>query len=157
MFALLGPVGKVIPVDRPVFNWQPMDGAEGYRVSVYDTKFNRVAESEPLHKTAWSTKLPRGEILIWQVAAVKDGQEFKSPSRPAPDARFKIVGGQEFADIQLAKRQFPKARLLLGVLYAEAGLLDDAAREFEALRKQNPNSGEARLLLQRINSARSGK
>jgi anti-sigma factor RsiW len=157
VFALRGPSGKVISEDRPVFNWQPLDGAEGYRVSVYDTKFNRVAESETLHKTSWSTKLPRGKILIWQVTAVKDGQEFKSPSRPAPDARFKIVGGRELAEIQLAKRQFPNARLLLGILYAEAGLLDEAAKEFEALRKQNPNSEQARLLLQRINAARSGK
>ena len=97
------------------------------------------------------------KIYTWQVTAVKDGKEFKSPERPAPDARFKIAGVQELAEIESIKRQFPKARLLLGIIYAEVGLLDEAAAQFEALRRQNPNSVQVRQLLQRIETARSTK
>jgi predicted Zn-dependent protease len=42
----------------------------------------------------------------------------------------------------------------MGVLYARAGLLDDARRELEALRNANPDSSIAAELLRQIKAAR---
>jgi hypothetical protein len=42
----------------------------------------------------------------------------------------------------------------MGVIYAEAGLLGEAEREFTALLKANPQSSNARKLLQGVRSAR---
>ena len=64
LFALRGPVGKVIAEDGPVFNWQPVPGAESYQLSVYDANFGKVADSGPLRKTTWATKLPRGRSTL---------------------------------------------------------------------------------------------
>ena len=48
----------------------------------------------------------------------------------------------------------PSSHLLRGILYAGAGVLDDAAREFAALRAQNPTSPFAQQLIDQLASAR---
>ena len=74
--------------------------------------------------------------------------------RPAPDAKFKILDASSANEIAAAKRQAGNSHLLLGVVYANAGLLDDAEREFQALLKQNPRSDLARKLLNKVKAAR---
>jgi hypothetical protein len=46
---------------------------------------------------------------------------------------------------------------VLGVLYAQAGLLDDAEREFSALLRANPKSEVARKLLSNVRATKSAK
>jgi len=155
-FKLTGPFGKIVITDRPQFTWRPVEGAEGYTVSIYDDNYSKVATSPLLKQPTWTpgTALKRGTFYKWQVTATKDGQEIKSPVRPAPDARFKVLSSADAADIETVKRQAGGSHLLLGLMYAKAGLVSDAEREFQALAKQNPNSTIAKRLLQRIRSAR---
>lgn len=155
-FKLTTPVGKVVETDRPQFKWDSVAGAESYVVNVYDDNFNKIASSPPLKVTAWTSSkaLKRGGIYNWQVTAVKDGQEIRSPVRPAPDAKFKILDASSANEIAAAKRQSGNSHLLLGIVYAKAGLLDDAEREFQALLKQNPRSEVARRLLNKVKAAR---
>ncbi|MBK7934264.1 MAG: tetratricopeptide repeat protein [Acidobacteria bacterium] len=154
-FALTSPVGKVIESARPQFRWRALDQAESYVVSVYDANFNKVAESPPLKQNSWtSITLKRGNVYQWQVTAQRDGEEIRSPSRPAPDARFRVIDSVAANEIDAAKRNFGSSRLLLGILYANAGLLDDAEREFQALLRRNPNSEAARRLLNKVRSAK---
>jgi hypothetical protein len=155
-FKLTTPVGKVVIADRPQFKWGPVAGAESYVVNVYDDNFNKIASSPPLKVTAWTSNrsLRRGGVYNWQVTALKDGQEIRSPVRPAPDAKFKVLDGSSANEIAAAKRQAGNSHLLLGVVYAKAGLLDDAEREFQALLKQNPRSEIARRLLNKVKVAR---
>ena len=155
-FKLTGPVGKIVASDRPKFTWRPVEGADGYTVSVYDDNYSRVATSPLLKQTTWtpSIALKRGAFYKWQVTATKDGEEIKSPVRPAPDARFKVLEAAAASDIDAAKREAGGSHLLLGILYARAGLVSDAEREFQALLRQNPNSPIAKRLLQRLKSAR---
>ncbi len=154
-FALTTPVGKVIESDRPQFRWRQLAGAETYVVTVFDANFNKVAESPPLKQAAWNgARLKRGGIYQWQVVAAKDSLEIKSPVRPAPDAKFKIVDSQHASDIDAAKRSHRNSHLLLGILYANAGLLDEAELEFRALLRQNPKSDVARRLLNKVKAAR---
>jgi lipopolysaccharide biosynthesis regulator YciM len=49
-----------------------------------------------------------------------------------------------------ARRGYASWRLVLGLLYARAGLLDEAEREFRALREANPNSELAHRLLKQV-------
>lgn len=155
-FALTTPVGKIIQSDRPQFRWRPLKDAESYVVTIFDANFNKVTASLALRQPVWTvgTRLKRGVVYGWQVTAVKDGQEIRSPVRPAPDARFKIVDAQAANDIDAAKRNHGSSHLLLGILYANAGMIDEAEREFRALVRQNPKSDVARRLLQKVRAAR---
>ena len=154
-FALTSPVGKVIESARPQFRWKTLDHAESYVVSVYDANFNKVAESPPLKQNSWtSITLKRGNVYHWQVTAQRGGEEIRSPARPAPDARFKVIDSIAAGEIDTAKRNFGNSRLVLGIAYANAGLLDEAEREFQALLKKNPNSEAVRRLLNKIRSAK---
>jgi len=44
--------------------------------------------------------------------------------------------------------------LILGIVYANAGLLDEAQRELQTLLNSNPNSEIARKLLAKVKAAR---
>lgn len=156
-FALTTPVGKIVRSERPQFRWRPLAGAETYVVTVFDAKFSKVAESPPLQQPVWTpaANLKRGSIYQWQVTAIKDGQEIKSPVRPAPDAKFQILSAAAANEIEAAKHRSGNSHLLLGIVYANAGLLDDAEREFQALLNKNPKSDIARKLLNRVRVARS--
>ena len=153
-FGLTSPVGKVIAIDRPQFNWRPLADAETYVVTVFDENFTKVAESPALKTTSWTSdaRLKRGSIYNWQVTANKAGQEIKSPIRPAPDAKFKIVDAAAANDIEAARRT--GSHLLLGTAYANAGLTAEAEREFQALVKQNPRSELAKRLLRKVQASK---
>ncbi len=151
-FALLSPVGTFVRTTRPTFHWQSLDGANGYVVNIYDTRFSKVASSPKLSATQWTitSSLEHGALYMWQVTAIKDDVEIKSPVQPAPEARFKILEQTKADELERVKRLHPSSHLVLGTLYAQAGLLDDAEREFRALLAANPKSPIARQLLRRV-------
>ncbi len=154
-FALSSPVGKTLETAAPRLVWKPLARADSYRVEVFDENFNRVASSPTQKATSWQIDRPlqRGRTYVWQVTATNDGIEAKSPVRPAPDAKFKIIG-QAAADSITAAKRSGNSRLVLGLLYAEAGMLAEAEREFAALLRANPDSSVVRSLLQKVRSAR---
>ncbi len=159
VFDLKSPVGRVVRTDAPTFRWQPLEGASGYTVNVYDTDFNKVATAEALTGTEWTPgrALARGRLYTWQVTALKDGQEITSPAPPAPQARFRILGQAESSRLERAERLHPDSHLTLGVLYAQSGLLDEAEKEFQALVEANPDSARARALLKNLRALRQAK
>ena len=155
-FLLFSPVGKVVETTNPTFRWSPLAGASSYVVTVVDDQLNEVAKSGPLTKTEWSPRTPltRGSTYSWQVTALKDGQTITSPVMPAPQAKFMILDRARSEELKRVREAAPRYHLGLGVLYARAGLLDEAEREFRALVKANPSSGAARKLLQSVRSMR---
>jgi hypothetical protein len=155
-FALLGPVGTVVMSDRPTFRWRALDGAVSYLVRVYDADFNEVAASPPLSETAWTVtrSLERGRTYSWQVTARIGDREIISPVKPAPDARFMILDQAKANELAEAKNAGAGSRLTMGVLYAQAGLLDDAERELQALLRANPQSTLAKKLLRSVSAKR---
>jgi hypothetical protein len=158
-FQLTSPLGEIIRQDRPTFRWRPLSGAGTYTVSVLDSNYNIVATSPSLTVTEWrpSRALPRGVVYSWQVTAHKDGQEIIAPAPPAPEAKFKVLDGAQFSEIRRAEAAYPDSHLTRGVLYAEAGLLEEAEREFRLLVKSNPNSETARKLLQQVRTLRRSR
>jgi hypothetical protein len=155
-FALLGPVGTVVMSDRPAFRWRALTGADSYVVRIYDADFNEVAVSQRLSETAWSVtrSLERGRTYSWQVTARVGGKEVSSPVRPAPEARFMTLDQAKANELANAKSAAAGSRLTLGVLYAQAGLLDDAEREFRLLLRANPQSTLAENLLRSVRAKR---
>jgi anti-sigma factor RsiW len=151
-FSVLEPVGRVLLSDRPMFRWSRLDGATGYVIEVYDGTFNLVATSPRLTRQSWRAPqaLKRGRIYSWQVNAVKDGQEIKSPRPPAPEAKFRILDQAKANELAQARRAYASSHLALGLLYAEAGLEEEAEQEFRALQIANPNSEIARTLLANV-------
>lgn len=150
---------SVILNARPVFRWQPLAGATSYTVAVFDSNLKRVAKSEALAVNQWTppANLKPGEVYQWQVTALKDGKQIIAPASPAPEAKFKILGSKESGRLQAALAQAGKANLARGILYARAGLLDDAEREFQAEISKNPKSQTARRFLEQIRSWRKNK
>ena len=133
-----------------------VDGGASYTVAVYDSNVTKVAESELLTSMEWAlpSTLARGRIYIWQVRATRDGRQMIAPSPAAGRAKFKVLEQSRVEQIAIAKRPGFGSHLVMGLLYAEAGLLNEAARELEALQKANPNSAIARKLLRDMTQAK---
>ena len=148
-FAVRSPIATGVFDQRPTFRWMGLRGAVSYTVSVFDPDFRRVARSEPLTKTEWMIPqaLDRGAVFSWQVTALKDGKEVVSPVRPAPEARFRVLDQAAAEEVERYRRSWAKSHLAAGVVYARAGLREDAEREFRTLVKENPRSTVARRLL----------
>jgi len=155
-FAVIEPLGKVIVTDRPVFRWSPLNGAQSYVVEVYNEKFQMAAASTRLSANSWTAPEPlqRGTIYFWQVKATKDGQEFIEPRPPAPQARFRILDRTKSDELVRIGRDYGSSHLAMALLYAQAGLLDEAEREFRTLQSENPNSTVVQRLLAEVQAMR---
>src|SRR5262245_15416225 len=157
-FEIIEPAGKVLLADRPTFNWTWLDGAEGYVVEVYDAQFNLVSSSPLLKGLSWTApQLARGKVYSWQVKAIRGEQKFIAPRRQAPQAKFRILDKAAAAEIARARRDYATSHLLLGLLYARAGLLTEAKLEFRALEKANPDSDAPRKLMASVSRPRRSK
>jgi hypothetical protein len=155
-FALQSPVGTFVQSSRPVFRWRSLKGTSSYVVTVYDAAFQVIAKSGELSRTEWMPpdELERGITFRWQVTANVGGRQVKSPVPPAPEARFKVLESSKAEELQHIRQTFTDSHLALGVLYAQAGLLDDAERELQMLIRANPQANIAKRLLQSVKARR---
>lgn len=155
-FLVLAPIGAVLQTDRPVFRWQAVAGASGYVVAIFDEDFKLIQNSGSVAQTQWraTQPLPRGRVLLWQVTAHVGDKQITAPAAPAPEARFQILAAKPAAELLRAQREFPQAHLLLGTLAAQAGLIEEATREFQALQAENPQSPIIKKLLQQLRHSR---
>lgn len=155
-FSLTEPVGVIVLTDRPRVHWSGLQGATEYIVQIYDAKFNPVATSPALRQTNWTAPpLARGNVYQWQVKAFKNGETFTAPSLSASPAKFRVIDRAAAEQLDEARRAYPSSHLLLGLLYAQAGLLKEADAEFRALQQSNPDSEAARKLSTSLSSLRN--
>jgi hypothetical protein len=156
VFSLSSPLGTLVEDDRPTLRWQALPGADGYSVAVFDSDFRAVDRSPRLRGTEWRVPQPlaRGATYSWQVTATKDGKEVLAPDAASAEARFRVLSVAEAEGLAQARREYAGSHLVLGILYARAGLLDDAERELRALVRANPDSPAARDGLRRVESVR---
>jgi anti-sigma factor RsiW len=150
-FHLIGPVGTRVLSDRPTLGWTPLAASATYIVTLQDHVTGETTSSRS-EQLEWAPEHPltRGRIYSWQVAASLGGREIVAPAPPEPPARFMIVEPAEAVRLE----HLPASHLVRGVLYANAGLFDDAARELTALSMQNPDSDIANSLLTQIQELR---
>jgi hypothetical protein len=140
---------------RPLFHWKPLGHAE-FQVSVYDTSYNVSAVSGWISATnQWQPPddLRRGERYSWQVKVRYNGKEFTVPAPPQPEARFQVLGAAEEEDIARLRSQLPDSYLVLGIRYAQVGLLDDGARELQ-LAPESPTTAALLKSLQQMRQSR---
>jgi hypothetical protein len=148
---LIAPTATFVNTEKPTLRWQALAGATRYRVQVTDRDFDEVARIDDLTATQWTLPkaLARGQKYSWQVTAYRDGKEALSPS-----ANFQVLDKTQAAALAAVQKNLGANHVALGVLYAEAGLLDDAAREFQAEPKTGPQAAPARKLLQNLRAQR---
>jgi len=154
---LIEPLATVVESQTPVFRWEPAAGAE-YQVSIYDGSYNLVASSNWLQAAEWraSSALRRGALYSWQLRMRRNGNEVLVPTPPAPQARFQVLGAPEESEIARLKQSWGDSHLVMGVLLARAGMLDEAEQELAKLQQQNPGSPEIAKLLAGVEALRSG-
>jgi hypothetical protein len=144
-FAVQAPVGAAVLNDRPVFRWEPVSGASKYVVAVFDERFQKVVESPAVTTVEWTPEQPlaRGRVYNWQVTAHIGARTLRSPVPPAPEARFQVAAAETAAQIENARRDHPANHLLLAVLLANAGALDESAHELDALAASDPATAQS--------------
>jgi hypothetical protein len=129
----LRPAGSVVEDDRPTFRWNRIERAVCYRVLLFEGT-RQVMTSEKIATTSWQPPQPlkRDATYEWQLIATLPRSELAVPAPPAPPALFRVLSHSTREDIEAARRAHPGDRLLLGILYAEAGVLDRAEEELRA-------------------------
>ena len=156
-FTIVRPFATVVGNDRPTFSWNALDGATIYTVSVFDADLHLIKTSEPLNETHWlmPDHLERGIVYTWTVTALKDGQEIIAPAPPAR-AEFKIL---EMAELIKLNRRLSRtaSHPTRGILYAEAGLLDEAEKEFKSHFELRPADERMKQLLETVRSWRHAR
>jgi len=144
------PVGEIVASERPTFRWRPLAGAISYQIIISDpaASYQEVASSPQLKGIHWTVDRPlkRGHVYTWQIIVRTADEELKAPGPEAPAAKFKVLDHATASKLVRAKKSYAGRRLALGLLYAEAGLLDEAERELEALVAANPRSQIAKSL-----------
>jgi len=151
-FSLIEPVRTVTLSEHPTFRWARLKGATGYVVEIYNEDFDPVSSSPRLSERRWKVPqaLKRGAIYYWQVKAIKDGKELISPYPSTQQVKFRILDEAKANELLRVRQSYGSSHLVLGLLYADAGLLDEAEGEFLALQKANPGSAIADRLLRQV-------
>jgi hypothetical protein len=151
---LLSPAGVVIAEDRPLFNWEPIEGATVYRVEISDSPSRAPISSEQLSPqvTQWepAEALRRGNIYSWVVIATVNGGEVVSPPASMAEAKFKVLEEAKARELSRLKRV--NSHFVLGIFYAREGMAAEAEKEFQTLVDSNPQSSIAQRLLHIIES-----
>lgn len=145
----VSPAGVVTATDRPTFSWPAREGAES-EVIVYNED-DELAASGPLRTNHWmpTKSLPRGVALVWQVEVRRGGASTIIPAPPDPPAIFRIIDDASLQEIEAARRTQPANELLIGLLYARAGVKD---RAVEALRRHAAKHPETEAVLRSVES-----
>ena len=126
---------------------------------MFDADLQRQLASGPLTSTEWTPAkaLPRGRTYLWQVTARAGGQRVTAPAPPAPEARFEIAGPDVMAEVEKRRAQAPGSHVVAALALVEAGLLDDAESELDALATDNPGSPEVARLRESLAALRRPK
>lgn len=153
-FKLIGPVSSVVLSNTPPFKWEALPGATRYTVLVRDINTGREIESDPLSDTQWTPKEPlaRGHTYAWMVEALKDGRRLRAPALNQPYAGFKVLEKQAFDNIQRAQVTWGNSHLVMGIVYAKAGLKDAARKELRELQTANPGNPVINKLIKSLDS-----
>jgi hypothetical protein len=153
-FAIVRPFATATSNEPPTFSWTALNGATSYRVSVFDANLHLIETSKPLNETQWMMPdhLQPGIVYTWTVIALKDGQEIVAPAPPAR-AEFKILGKSEMSKLNRRVNR-TASHAARGVLYAKAGLLDEAEKEFRTHLSRQPSDERVKRLLRIVKSWR---
>ncbi len=151
--ALLGPFGEAIADTRPEFRWQPLAGATRYSVAIVDARLHPVQHSPALHTTAWRPRRPlrRGQTYLWQVTAkLRGGSTVVATTPASPGALVRIIPQKLADELARFRKGHEEAHLVLGTLYAQAGMLTESADELRKVPSGDSSYNAAQKLLESL-------
>ena len=139
-FVPVGPRATAVSSATPAFRWTALAGATTYRVRIVDERLTTVAISEPITALTWRPEapLPSRRVLSWQVEATTPDGARTTPEPPLAEARFTALTPSERARVSEALATAGGSDLASAVVYAEAGLYDDAGRGADARAARQP-------------------
>jgi hypothetical protein len=148
-FQVLYPVNQVVESTRPKFRWRPVPGASRYTVFIKDIGTGEETDGEPITETTWTTNKPlsRGHTYAWMVSALVDGRRLRAPAPSEPFAAVRVLDEASVREIDRARGSYSESHLIMGLLYAKAGLRIQAQRRLKELVAQNAGSELAKKLL----------
>ncbi len=148
-FSILAPSGTAVEDVRPVFEWQQLTGADTYTLMLKDLTTGKEFESGPLNQPKWKTEKPlsRGHQYAWMVEANVGGQLVRAPALDKPYATFKVIDQMQADEIARTRESWGSSHLVMGLVYARAGMVNAAQIEFKQLTIDNPESDAAKSLL----------
>lgn len=159
VFAVVAPVGTLVDTPRPTLRWQGLAEATGYRVNLAPRGGSEVVSSPLLdaRATEWTpdrTLVPN-ETYDWEVEVLRDGEMIaKAPAPPEPEARFTVLPNDKREELEKLRQEYGRSHLVLGLVYAKAGLLPQARAEFEKLAQENPGNDLPKRLLEGLTHSR---
>jgi hypothetical protein len=139
-FSPLAPLSLTVYSDRPQFRWQALTGALTYELQIFDAEFREVDSSGRIQATEWIPVRPlaRGALYQWQIIAYRANDSVRTPTPPAPDARFRVLNSESFQKIEAARAM--QEHFLAAVLLAKAGMKEEVRKEMDAVAALNPGS-----------------
>lgn len=148
---LISPVVTFVESDRPTFRWKETAGATTYKLLVRDAGAERVIRTEVTASDGNpSFTLPpsdppliRGGVYWWNVSVAGSDDQ-------SGDAVFEVLDQQRADEIRKKAAEYTGNHLALGVLYTDAGLLDDADEEFRELVAANQQSPGAKIIAKKL-------
>jgi hypothetical protein len=148
----IGPAGTAALSTRPRFSWRPVTGATSYVITVYDEGFSEIARSPRLNTTAWTpaNDLPSGRTLAWQITAELNTGTVTGPAPPQPEARFRVIDAKAREVIAAQMTRLANEPLALGILLANAGLIDEALPVLERAAADDATRQQAQALLKQL-------
>ena len=158
-FVPVGPRATAVSSATPAFRWTALAGATTYRVRVVDDRLSTVAVSDPITTLTWRPEapLPSRRVLTWQVEATTPDGARTTPEPPLAEARFTVLTPSERAQVSEALATAGGSDLASAVVYAEAGLYDDADAALTRLHRANPESPMAAALKADLSLRRFGR
>ncbi len=145
-FRVQAPVATAIATDRPTFEWTAVSGQSRYVVAVFTEDLRPVARSPQLAETRWTPDQPleRDRTYVWQVTADQDGRTITVPAPPEPQAKFRVLDQQTASLLERTATEHPTAHLLLGILYANAGVRREAEAYLRQVTPDDPHATASR-------------
>jgi hypothetical protein len=142
------PVATAALTAQPEFRWRALPTVDWYEVAVFDSHFSPVVESGHLTGATWQCTKPLdpGKEYLWQVTTSIGGRKSLSPAPPESEARFLVLSEAESRRLAALAAKYPDDHVLLGVLYARAGALEEARQIWKDPQTGKPFAGADRLI-----------
>ena len=152
-FELVGPRGTAVSSTRPTFAWSAGD-ADRYTIAIFDETVTEVARGVRVTGTTWTpaVDLKRGGVYHWRVTAHRASGDVTVPAPPQPEARFAVLDAVTAALVTGQRGRLTEEPLVLGILLARAGLLDEARVELTRARATPETAAAATLMMRSLGS-----
>ncbi len=152
----------VLPGAKPALSWLPVEGADGYAVTLKDESGAELARV-PSAASPWSpdpTLLAPGRTLSWTLSAQKGGQ-----AQAQAKGEFTVLSKESAASLKAEEGKLKAKRpagslegqLFLSLLYQSYGLNDAAAEVLQDLDRKNPGNPGIKRRLEAINPSLAAK